>query len=492
MSDATEANAGRRTAVAAGWAAMGTVGNTILSFIVFLVLARLLKPAEFGVVAVATVFVDALLVLSRGGLPDAIVQRPELDELYADTAFWVSAGLGVTCCALLMLGSFPIAIIFRMPELQPVLAVLAFTFVIGALGGIHEGRLQRSFGFKRLAMRTLAANTVAGLGAVVMAFHGFGVWSLVAQRLIASTLTMALTILAMPWRPRFRFDKTLARQQVTLGGKVLGSNLLIIMNNRVHELIAAYFLSASAVGLMRMAWRCIDLVSQVAVIPLAQVALPTYARVQGDPEVLEARFKGLVSASAILAMPAFLGIAAVAPILLPVVFGPQWADAAPVLQILCLLAPAFVVNSFVWPLLVSVNRAGVGVTLSAAQLAVGAAASFVAGPFGLVAISVTHVFRAYAFWPAILYLSRRFASVRSKTVLVAVGLPFVAAMAMAMVIALVVRGLTPHLGHVPLLLSSISLGAVIYAALILVLAPKLVEPAKEKLLSLVLRRRVAV
>jgi len=492
MSGTAEAPSGRHTAIAAGWAAMGTVGNTILSFIVFLVLARLLKPAEFGVVAVATVFVDALMVLSRGGLPDAIVQRPELDESYADTAFWVSAALGVTCCILLMLGSFPIAMIFRMPELQPVLATLAFTFVVGGLGGIHEGRLQRSFGFKRLAMRTLAANAVGGLGAVIMAFHGFGVWSLVAQRLIASTLTMLLTIAAMPWRPRFRFDRNLAGQQVALGSKVLGSNLLIIMNNRVHELIAAYFLSATAVGLMRMAWRCIDLVSQVAVIPLAQVALPTYSRVQGDLELLEGRFKGLVSASAMLAMPAFLGMAAVAPLLLPVVFGEQWAGAAPVLQILCLLAPAFVVNSFVWPLLVSVNRAGVGVTLSASQLAVGAAASLAAGPFGLVAISVTHVVRAYVFWPVIFFLSRRFAGVRTKTILEAVGLPALAALLMAVAVAIVVAYLTPLMGRTPLLLCAVGLGSVLYAILMSVLAPKLVAPAKEKLLSLVLRRRSAL
>ncbi len=99
------------------WSAVSTYGNVILSFLVFLVLARLLTPDEFGIVAVASVFVDIILIVSRGGLPEAVIQRPVLEEEFADTAFWLSTGGGFLLCIILVLLALPIAQLFSMPEL---------------------------------------------------------------------------------------------------------------------------------------------------------------------------------------------------------------------------------------------------------------------------------------------------------------------------------------------------------------------------------------
>lgn len=472
-----------KTAAAAGWTTVAAIGNTVVSFIVFLVLARLLSPSEFGIVAVATVFVDILLVLSKGGLGAAIVQRPALDEVYADTAFWVSTALGIGCCAILSLSSFGIAYFFNMAALQPVLVVLSTTFIVSGLSGVHEGRLQRDFSFRKLAIRTLAANLVAGLVAVGMALAGFGVWSLVVQRVLAAVLTAALTFAAFPWVPRLRFHVAMARQQTAIGMKVLGANLLIIVTNRVHELIAAYFLSSAAVGMMRMAWRCIDLVSQLAIIPLATVALPAYSQVQGDPKQLEDKFVVMTLASAFIALPCFFGMAAVAPIMLPVVFGDQWATSAPVLQVLCLLGPAMIVNSFLWPLFVSVNRAGIGMGLTGFQLAIGTAASLVSASFGLIVMTITHVARAYAVWPFSVELARRYVGISPARVFGAVLRPTVVAVFMAVVVFGSTIALKGMLAPPLILAIAISIGGLTYAALSALLMPKIFRSAQDMILA---------
>lgn len=142
---ASGAAVARRSFDAARWVAVASVGNVTLSFGVFLVLARLIGPAEFGMVAIAAVFIDILQIVARCGLPDAVVQRADLDEDFAATAFWVMLATGALCAAGLAALSGPIAWIFDLPTLQPVLCALSACFVITAAGAIHEARLQRSF-----------------------------------------------------------------------------------------------------------------------------------------------------------------------------------------------------------------------------------------------------------------------------------------------------------------------------------------------------------
>ena len=304
----------RRSFDAARWVAVASVGNVVLSFGVFLVLARLIGPAEFGMVAIAAVFIDILQIVARCGLPDAVVQRADLDEDFAATAFWVMLATGALCAVGLVALSGPIAWIFDLPALQPVLCALSACFVITAAGAIHEARLQRSFGFRKLALRALGANILGGAGALVLALDGYGVWSLVVQRLVAATATTLLTWVAARWIPPLRLHLASVREQIAFGSRLFCTYLLLVASIRSQEVIAAYFLSAADVGYLRLAWRCIDLVSQVAVIPLTTVGLTTYARLQDRPGELATAFYGFTEASSFLAVPAFFGMAAVAPV----------------------------------------------------------------------------------------------------------------------------------------------------------------------------------
>ncbi|WP_247508225.1 lipopolysaccharide biosynthesis protein [Bradyrhizobium sp. 1] len=473
----------------AAWVAVGNYANILISFVIFVVLARLLSPMEFGIVAVATVFLDVLLLVARGGLPDAIVQRHDLTEEYADTAFWVSAGSGIVCCLILFGLSYPISLGFGMPELSPILKTLSIVFVLGGLTGIHEGRLQRSFGFRSLSIRGLIANLASGAIALWFAFNGYGVWSLVIQRIATSLASMVITWLSLRWVPRFHFDTKYAVEQLKFGSMVFGTTLLLTLNNRIHELIAALFLSTTDVGYLRMGWRCIDLASQFSVIPLASVALPTYSRLQHDRPKLENAYLHFIRISSTLTYPALLGMGAIAPVLLPAVFGPQWQGAAPTLQVLCLLAAPFVTNSFLWPLLVALNKTNYGLAFTIFQFVVGCAMSFVAAPFGVLYIAVSHVVRAFAVWPIALWITDKQCGISTRRTLLAVGMPLASAVLMALAILVLQRFLPADLPKVANLVISITCGSLLYFVFTALLAPDILKQTRTEIVTLIQRRR---
>ena len=166
----------RRSVTAAAWVALGNYANIGMSFLVFVALARFLSPSDFGLVAVASAFLDILLVIARGGLPDVVIRKHQLSEEFADTAFWVSTASGIVYCIIFIAFARPIARLFAMPDLQEVLIAISLMFIIGGLGAIYEGRLQRTFGFKTLSIRGMVANLISGVFALWLAYAGYGVW----------------------------------------------------------------------------------------------------------------------------------------------------------------------------------------------------------------------------------------------------------------------------------------------------------------------------
>ncbi|TXN34690.1 lipopolysaccharide biosynthesis protein [Methylobacterium sp. WL30] len=485
---ATRDDMAGRSVRAAGWVAVSAIGNVVLSFVVFLVLARLLDPSEFGLVAVAVVFIDILLIVTRGGLPDLVVQTDRLDDGFVDTAFWVALASGCLYGLALVALSWPIAWMLRIPELQPVLAALAATFVIAAAGVIHEARLQRLFGFRSLAIRALVANLIGGSVAIALALNGFGVWSLVIQRLLATGMTTLLTWAAFPWLPGWRFVRAHARRQLAFGSRVFSTQLLLTLSIRSQEVVAAYFLSTADIGLLRMAWRCIDLISQVAVIPLAAVALPTYARLQDRPRDLAAAFDGFVAMSAVLALPAFVGMAVVAPHLVPLLFGEQWRDAVPVLRILALLGPEFVATSMLWMIFTASDRTGTALVLSAAQFTITILASLVTAPFGLSALVVGHVLRAYLFSPVVVRAAGRFVPVGTVAVAASLAPILACSLAMGATVFLAQDRLYARLGDHAGLAAAIGLGILIYG----ILALLFLRAPLRRSVALILNRKAAL
>lgn len=462
----------RPSMTAAAWVAAGNYASIGMSFLVFVVLARLLTPAEFGIVAVASVFLDILLVLARGGLPDAIVQRRTLPPGFSDTAFWVSTIIGVACCFLLSLVSYPIARLFSMPELQSVLVAMSLTFVIGGLGAIHEAFLQRTFKFRSLSIRSIVANLVSGLLSLGLALNGFGVWSLVAQRVLASVAILIITWVAYPWVPRLRFNWLYAKQQLSFGVRVFGTNLIMMGVTKCTDIVAALWLGPAAVGLLRLAWRCIDVANQIAVFPLKSVALATYAERQQNHVEIERAYLHFIELAAAISLPCFFGMAAVADVMVPIVFGQKWAPAADVLKVLCLVSPTLVSNTFMWPALFSENKGTVAIRLSILQLIACTSLGLLGAYFGILYLVVAHVVTDYLVWPIQHWYFQKSCRVSTKNTLLVMTRWMSTSLIMSLIVYSQLRLTTGMFDPPVKLVLAIGTGLVAYAVVAFIVAPK--------------------
>ncbi|RXR06344.1 lipopolysaccharide biosynthesis protein [Pseudoxanthomonas composti] len=318
------------------WSFVASLGQQAIAFVVFVILARQLGPVEFGVVALANVFLDLLILVGRGGLTEVLIQRDRLDETEKSTAFWSSLCLGSAGTLAIWFGAGAAARYFDTPGMVPVMHGLALVCMLNALGTVQEAELKRDFGFKALAMRTLLATCVSGIAAVAAAYAGWGAMSLVVQRLVATLLLTGILWYAVRWVPKLTFSLSAASRQLRMGSAICGSSLLGVGNQRVIDVVIGRMLGATPLGYLRIAWRALDLLMELGLRPIQQVTLPAFSRLQNDAGALRAAYLRTARVTAIVIYPVFIGAAIVAPDLITLVFGAQWGPSVPLMQILAL------------------------------------------------------------------------------------------------------------------------------------------------------------
>jgi O-antigen/teichoic acid export membrane protein len=461
------------------WVGVSQAANQIVSFVIFVVIARLVTPVEFGLVALAALLIELMQIVSTAGIADAVIQRPGLDDRDADTAFWLNIGFGIIVAALAIGLAAPAGALFRMDGLARVIRILALTFVIAPIGAIHAARLARDFGFRALAVRNVIGNLVSGVVGVWMALDGYGVDALVAQRITAAAAISLVGFISYRWWPRARFDLKAARELAVFGIKITGSQILLMVNVRSIELIAGFVLGAAAVATIRVANRCIDMLMNLTIMPFQQVALPYMSRAQHDPAARRAAYASLSRFSALLIYPAFAGAFALAPVLVPAMFGRQWTEAGVVMQIVCFAAIPLHFNVLLPATLSASGHPGQVLGWSAAQLALGITAAIIGAHYGPEGLVAANQVRAYLLLPLGFIMMRRKTGIGLDDVLGSVARPLGAALVMAAIVMLVQASLTPILPVWAVLASSIAAGAASYAALILLLMGNMLPEAAE-------------
>lgn len=319
------------------WSVAKQWGMEAISFLTFIVLARLLTPEEFGLVALAGVFMHFIKIYLDQGFGAAIIQREDIEPEHLDTAFWTSIGMGLALTTITIAASSLIAGIFDEPRLTPILIGLSFGFFFGALGSVQGAILRRQFAFKSLAARSLAATTAGSIVGVSMALAGFGVWSLVAQNLIQNLADSLALWWASDWRPRLVFSKKHFQDLFGFGASIVGSKTLEFTNRRSDDFLIGYFLGATQLGFYSMGYRLLLVLIRMLTGITNFVAAPTFSRLQDDPERMRKVYYRVTQYSSFLAFPAYIGLGLIAPELIPALFGENWEPSVPVMQILVLV-----------------------------------------------------------------------------------------------------------------------------------------------------------
>lgn len=397
----------RSAAGAVRWSAVEMAGTRLLTFAVFLVLARLLTPEAFGVVALASVFVAVAQVFLEQGLGDALVQRRQLDDAHIHTAFWVNVGLSLVAAGACIAASPLIARAFGVQELGPVLSVLSTMFVLGALSAVPQALLRRDLRFRPLAVRSMAAGAAGGLCGVAAAVAGAGVWSLVTQQVVAGAAGVVVLWRATTFRPRFTVSAHHMRQLLGFGSAVFGTNVVITIYRRADDVLIGKFLGASALGVYSVGYRLLLVMTDILTGTIFQVALPTFSRLQGDTERLKRAFYRATEASSLLAFPVFAASFVLAPELIVTLFGAKWSASVPVFRALCLVGLLHSVMYFNSTVLLALGRARVRFWLFFLHAIVNVAGFAVAVNHGVTAVAISYACSTWLLMPLDLHVLRR-------------------------------------------------------------------------------------
>jgi PST family polysaccharide transporter len=472
------------------WTVVELWGRQALNLVVFIVLARLLLPVDFGLVALATVFVALAQVVVDQGLGDALIQRPQITRSHIDTAFWVAMLTGAALTIIGVIAAGPIASVLDQPELAPILQVLSLTFVLSAFSSIQVALLRRELAFRTLAVRTLAGAAGGGAIGIAMALLGYGAWALVGQLVGSAVLSAAMLWWVSPWRPGRQASWAHFRELFTFGVHVVGSDLLTFLNRNTDNLLIGAFLGTTPLGLYAVGYRLLEVSQTVLVNVARKITFPAFSRLQGDRDrMLKAHLK-VTRVSSLTIFPSYIGLALIAPELTILVFGAQWSASGIVASILLLSGPALSLRTFNLSLVTATGHPDVAFRFRLIATAVNVAGFAIGVSLGLNAVAAAFAIGAYALMPLNLYWTQKYAGVPTWTyvaqllrLVVATGL-----MAVAMLAARLALG---DARPVVLVAVQVAVGAVVFLGAVRLLEPRLLHEATAFGKQAVPRRRGA-
>ncbi len=466
----------KRVARGLTWTLIDTWGSQLVGLGVFVLLARLLLPVDFGLVALAAVFVFFAQLLVDQGLGDALIQRRTLTRSQIDTAFWVALATGalLTLAGLILAG--PIATLLNEPRLELILQILSITFVLAALNSIQLALLRREMAFKSLAVRKLV--TVAGAGAigVAMALSGFGVWALVAQQLANAAISVLMLWRVSPWRPGRQGSRAEFRGLFSFGIHVMAGDVLNYLSRNMDNLLIGIFLGTTPLGFYAVAYRVLDTSQTLLVNGARKLAFPVFSRLQHDPARMVRAFSRVQRAVSVMILPGYIGLALVAEEAIVVIFGQRWADSGPVAAVLYLVGPVLTIQLFSGAMLNAVGHPEVTFRIRLVTSIVNVAGFLIAVAFfgTIIAVAAAFAVRAYIVMPLLVWWLRAYAGVPIRSHIADLRSAAMATAVMAGAIVVVKLVLGASVSSALLLLAEVVVAIPVYALSLILIDRKLV------------------
>lgn len=332
-----------RTLAGLGWRMMQSVCAQMVNFILQLILARLLLPDDYGIVAMAAVFITVANVFVQTGFTSAVIQRETLSEQETASAFWGGMLISVVLLAALFFAAPAISRFYREPILTRVLRVQALNLPVLALSSVPLALLTRELQYKKSFFASLAGFAVNGLVGIVMALLGMGVWALVISALAGNAVNCIVLLAVTRWYPRVRPSFAAARRALSFSSKILAANLLNTLYNNMYNLIIGKAYDAQTLGFYSKGFQFPTVIMNNVDGVMNNVLFTTLSRAQSDA----ARSKHIMRLSQRISLfvtaPLMAGLFATADTLIPLLLTNRWLPAVPFMRVVCVIC-------LFWPL----------------------------------------------------------------------------------------------------------------------------------------------
>ncbi len=309
-------------------------GKQGIYFVVSVILARLIMPDQFGLVAMLTVFTAVAGVFIDSGFSTALIRKTNRTQADCSTVYWFNIVISTACYIILFFCAPLVARLYEMPQLCSILRVTALNLIIGSLTGVHRTLLQAEMNFKALTKFNLLGVLLSGTTGVVLAYLDFEVWALVIQGLVMTVVTTISVWYKVRWRPSMIFSRQSFLEFFGFGSKLLASSLLDTIYNNMYSVVIGKVYKASDLAFYNRAWSLTSMTSSLPTGILQTVTYPALCKLQNDDEALKCGYRRTLRLAAFIIFPICIGIGAVAFPLINVLYKSVWIYAATLLSII--------------------------------------------------------------------------------------------------------------------------------------------------------------
>ena len=356
----------------------------LVMFVVGVVLARLLSPADYGLVAMASIFVGVSQVLVDSGFSSALIQKNDRTELDYSTVFVTNIVMSSVLCLVLCAISPFIAEFYKEPLLKWIVVFCGVKIFLSSFIAVQSTRLLVNLEFKTRSCISIINSVISAVVSISMAFAGFGVWSLVVPGVFTIFASAIMYWHAQHWLPRFKFSKDSFRQLFTFGSKLLGSSIIEIIYGNIYTIVIGKKFSSTLLGYYSKGQGIANLPSSILMGTIANVSYPILSKIQTDNARLADAYRRMIRLAAFVIFPLMIGLAVLAKPLIEVLLTSKWANAAIYLQILCLSLMWYPIHSLNLNLLEVKGRSDLFLRLQIIKKVLGILFLIVSIPFGVV------------------------------------------------------------------------------------------------------------
>lgn len=306
-----------------------------VSFVLSVILARLLMPEDYGTIALVLVFIDVANVFVSSGLGESLVQKKDSDDEDFSTIFFCNLGFTFILYGILFVAAPYIAGFYQNPLLTSVIRVLSIKLIITGVNSIQHAYVQKNMLFRRFFYSTIIGTVVSGIIGIIMAYHGFGVWALVTQYLVNSTMDTCVLAITVKWRPKFLFSVKAAKQLIGYGWKVMAASLLTVGYNKLRSLIIGKLYSTADLAFYNKGEQLPSLIVNNIDSSVNSVMLPVYAKCNDSVKRVHDKLRETIRLETFLLFPLLAGLAGAGERLISILLTEKWLPCVPYMMVLC-------------------------------------------------------------------------------------------------------------------------------------------------------------
>lgn len=358
------------------------------SFVIGIILARLLAPSDYGLMGMLTIFVMLSNVIIEGGFAKALIQKKDCDNADYSTAFISNVGVSLLIYVILFFSAPWVANFYDEPKLVALLRILAINFVLGALNIVQRAKLMADVDFKSLAQINVVSTLIGGILGIFMAYNGFGVWSLVGQTIGATLVMVMLFPFYSKWKPTFLFSRSSFTHLFGFGSKLMLTGFVSVIVNNITTICIGKHYKSSQLGYYTRASQFSEVIAYTINDILGTVTFPVLSKLQDDTNQMVSVYRRSLFFTALVVFPVMILVALLARPLIVILLTEKWLPVVPLLQILCLARMFTPLSAINMNILNAIGRSDLFMKLDFSKIPIIAISLVITIPLGVKAIVI--------------------------------------------------------------------------------------------------------